>query len=98
MSHQIYRALALLFFWVAATLPATAQEGASVGEKIRQTQALINQEFRQILREEMMFTDEESAAFWPLYERYSAEKRQINERYLAALIEFRRSHPAKRRS
>lgn len=88
MSHQIYRALALVLFWAAATLPATAQEGASVGEKIRQTQALINQGFRQILREEMMFTDDESEAFWPLYERYSAEKRQINERYLAALIEY----------
>ena len=88
MSHQTCRALALLLFWVVAASPATAQEGASVGAKIRETQTLINQEFRQILREEMMFTDEESAAFWPLYERYSAEKRQINERYLAALIEF----------
>lgn len=88
MSQPIYRALALLLFWAAATSPTTAQEGASVGEKIRQTQALINQEFRQILRDEMMFTDDESDAFWPLYERYSAEKRQINERYLAALIEF----------
>ena len=88
MSHRTYRALALLLFWAAATTPATAQEGPGVGDKIRQTQALINKEFRQILREEMMFTDEESDAFWPLYERYSAEKRQINERYLAALIEF----------
>jgi hypothetical protein len=88
MGHQMCRALALLLFWAIATLPATAQEGASVGAKIRQTQALINQEFRQILRDEMLFTDEESEAFWPLYERYSAEKRQINERYLAALIEI----------
>ena len=88
MSQQISRVIALLLFCAAAVSPAVAQEGASVGEKIRQTQTLINQEFRQILREEMLFTEEESAAFWPLYERYSAEKRQINERYLAALIEF----------
>lgn len=88
MSHKICCALALLLFWAAAVSPASAQEGAGVGEKIRQTQALINQEFRQILREEMMLTDSERDAFWPLYERYSAEKRQISERYLAALIEF----------
>jgi hypothetical protein len=88
MRQQICRALALLLFWAAATSPATAQEGAGIGEKIRQTQSLINQEFRQILREEMMFSDEEREAFWPLYERYSAEKRQVSERYLAALIEF----------
>ena len=49
MSQQISRVIALLLFCAAAVSPAVAQEGASVGEKIRQTQTLINQEFRQIL-------------------------------------------------
>jgi hypothetical protein len=88
MSHLIHRTIALLLLWAVASLPVFAQEGASVGEKIRQTQALVQSEFRQILREEMLFTDEEAAAFWPLYERYSAEKRLINDKYLAALIEY----------
>jgi hypothetical protein len=88
MSHPIQRAIALLVLWVVASLSAFAQEGANVGDKIRQTQALVQSEFRQILRDEMLFTDEERAAFWPLYERYSAEKRAINERYLASLIEY----------
>ena len=88
MSHLIQRATALLLLLAVASLSAFAQEGASVGEKIRQTQALVQSEFRQILRDEMLFTDEESAAFWPLYERYSAEKRAVNERYLASLIEY----------
>ena len=92
MSHLIQRAtallLSLLILSAVASLSAFAQEGESVGDKIRQTQALVQSEFRQILREEMLFTDEESAAFWPLYERYSAEKRVINEKYLASLIEY----------
>jgi len=88
MSHLIQRATTLLLLWAVASPSALAQEGATVGDKIRQTQALVQSEFRQILRDEMMFTDEESAAFWPLYERYSAEKRVINERYLAGLIEY----------
>lgn len=88
MSYLIHRATALLLLWIVTSLSAFAQEGASVGEKIRQTQALVQAEFRQILREEMLLTDEERAAFWPLYERYSAEKRLINEKYLATLIEY----------
>jgi hypothetical protein len=88
MSYLIHRATALLFLCAVVSLPALAQEGATVGEKIRQTQALVQSEFRQILSEDMQFTDEEAAVFWPLYERYSAEKRLINERYLANLIEY----------
>ena len=88
MSHLTQRAIALLLLVAGASLSTLAQEGESVGDKIRQTQALVQSEFRQILREEMLFTDEESAAFWPLYERYSAEKRVINEKYLASLIEY----------
>jgi hypothetical protein len=86
MSHLIHRAVAVLL--LAAAVPAFAQDGADVGAKIRETQALVASEFRQILREEMMLTDEESKEFWPLYERYSAEKRVISEPYLAGLIEY----------
>lgn len=88
MSHLIHRAFAVVLLLAAVFAPASAQDGADVGAKIRETQALIAKEFRQILREEMMLTDEESQQFWPLYERYSAEKRVLNEPYLASLIEY----------
>ena len=86
MSHLITRAIAVVL--LLATLPAIAQEGADIGAKIRDTQALVAKEFRQILREEMMLSDAEAAEFWPLYERYSAEKRVVNEPYLAGLVEY----------
>jgi hypothetical protein len=86
MSHLIRRAIAVVL--LLAAVPAAAQDAADVGAKIRETQGLIASEFRQILREEMLLTDEESKAFWPLYERYSAERRVINEPYLAGLIEY----------
>ena len=88
MSYLIQRALGAVCLLCLASLSAFAEDGATVGEKIRQTQALVQTEFRQILRDEMLLTNEESEAFWPLYERYSAEKRAINESYLAAIIEF----------
>jgi len=86
MSHLIPRAIAVVLLLAAA--PAFAQQGADVGAKIRETQALVAKEFRQILREEMMLTEAESKEFWPLYERYSAEKRAISEPYFAGLIEY----------
>jgi len=86
MSHLMHRAIAVVL--LLAAVPAFAQEGADIGAKIRETQALVAQEFRQILLEEMMLTDAESKEFWPLYERYSAEKRVINEPDFAGLIEY----------
>ena len=86
MSHLIPRAIAIVL--LLAAVPAFAQQGADVGAKIRETQALVAKEFRQILREEMMLSDAEAAEFWPLYERYSAERRVVNEPYLAGLIEY----------
>ena len=86
MSHLIPRAIAVVL--LVAALPVSAQQSADIGAKIRETQALVAKEFRQILREEMMLTEAEAAEFWPLYERYSAEKRVVNEPYLAGLIEY----------
>lgn len=86
MSHLIRRAIVVVL--LLAVVPAFAQDGGDVGAKIREMQALVAKEFRQILREEMMLTDEESREFWPLYERYSAERRVISEPYLAGLIEY----------
>ena len=86
MSHLLHRAIAVVL--LLAAVPASAQESADVGAKIRETQALVAREFRQILLEEMMLTDQESKEFWPLYERYSAERRAINEPYYAGLIEY----------
>ena len=86
MSHLMQRAVAVMLLFTA--MPAFAQDGADIGANIRETQALVAKEFRQILREEMMLTDEEGREFWPLYERYSAEKRVINEPYFAGLIEY----------
>ena len=88
MSHLIHRAIAVVLLFAAVAAPAFAQEGGDVGAKIRETQAMVAKEFRQILREEMMLTEQEGQQFWPLYERYSAEKRVINEPYFAGLIEY----------
>ena len=60
MSHLIRRAAAVVLLLAALSATAFAQQGADVGAKIRQTQAFVAKEFRQILQEEMMLTAEES--------------------------------------
>ena len=54
MGYPIHRAFAVVLLLAAVSAPASAQDGADVGAKIRETQALVAKEFRQILREEMM--------------------------------------------
>lgn len=89
MSQLIRCAIASAFFLAIVPVPAIAQQDdVSITEKIRQAQTMIRSEFRQILRDEMMLNEDEKRAFWPLYERYSAEMRVINDRYLQIVAEY----------
>lgn len=89
MSQLIRCAIASAFFLAVVPVPAIAQQDdVPITEKIRQAQTMIRSEFRQILRDEMMLNKDEKRAFWPLYERYSAEMRVINDRYLQIVAEY----------
>ncbi|MCK5326886.1 MAG: hypothetical protein KAJ57_12780 [Woeseiaceae bacterium] len=89
MSQLIRCAIATAFFLAVVPVPAIAQQDdVPITEKIRQAQTMIRSEFRQILRDEMMLNEDEKQAFWPLYERYSAEMRVINDRYLQIVAEY----------
>ncbi len=41
-----------------------------------------------IVREEMRFSEDEAAAFWPLYNSYQADIRVINDRYASLLTSY----------
>ena len=89
MSQLIRCVITTAFFLAFVPFPAVAQQDdVPVTEKIRQAQTMIRAEFRQILHDEMMLTEDEKRTFWPLYERYSAEMRVINDRYLQIVAEF----------
>jgi len=42
----------------------------------------------QIIRAELLLSDEEAAAFWPVYAEYQAETAAIMDRYTAMLTEY----------
>ena len=43
---------------------------------------LVRGGMRDVLEEEMILTDKERAAFWPIYDKYDAERREIGVRYV----------------
>ena len=53
-----------------------------------------------IVREEMRFSEDEAAAFWPLYNSYQADIRVVNDRYARLLTsylgDFRKALPARK--
>jgi hypothetical protein len=76
--------LAFILF-VVATM-ASANDGVADG------QAMIQNERERIVRSEMHLTDEEDAAFWPLYAEYRKEHSQIMERYGNLIAEYVRRY------
>lgn len=57
-------------------------------ESVEQAQVLIRDGVRQILRDELLLTEEESEAFWPLYDEYSADLAKASESYVSIMSEF----------
>jgi CRISPR/Cas system-associated endonuclease Cas1 len=45
-----------------------------------------------VVKEEMRFTEEEAAAFWPVYKRYEDEIRKINEQRLELNRKYAEGH------
>ena len=56
--------------------------------RIEEAQSLVRESLRELLREELMLTDEESRRFWPVYGGYEEERIAIADRYTRILTEF----------
>ena len=56
--------------------------------RVEEAQSLVRENLRELLREELMLTDEESRRFWPVYGGYEEERIAIADRYTSILTEF----------
>ena len=78
----------------AVVLCMTMMLAANVGaqqtfrESMEQAQTLIRSGVRQILRDELLLSEEESETFWPLYDEYSAELADVSKNYVSVMVEF----------
>ena len=57
-------------------------------DSIEQAQVLISNGVRQILHDELLLTEEEGEAFWPLYDEYRADLADVSESYVSVMSEF----------
>ncbi len=89
MSQANFRSISaavVLCIAMALTTGVAAQQ--SFRDSIVQAQKLVRGSMRQILAEELLLTEEESAAFWPLYDKYDGDMRAVAESYIAVVAEF----------
>ena len=87
MSHTKTVILAAAFLVFAAG-PVTAQEQPDLHAAIVQAYDLARDGTRQILLDELLLTDEEAAEFWPRYDEYAAELKEVEDRYLSLIKAF----------
>ena len=89
MSQANYRVLTtVLLMCVAMMLMTTVQAQPSFRDSIVQAQKLVRSSTRQMLEEELMLSEEEWAAFWPLYDKFRAEMLKIEEQYIDLVSDF----------
>lgn len=88
MSHikSLLAAAALILPFGAA--PAAAQEQPDLHAAIVQAYDLVRDGTRQIMQDEMLLTAEEKETFWPLYDKYVDELKDVEDRYLDLVKAF----------
>ena len=87
MSHTKTLILTTLLLGVAA-LPVSAQQQTDLHAAIGQAYELAREGTRQILMDELLLSPEEQAEFWPMYDEYAAELKQVEDRYLSLIKAF----------
>lgn len=69
------------------TLP-TIGFGQQASDEVAAGRAMVQAGRAELIRSELRFTDEEAAAFWPIYENYQADTSAIGDRYAALLTDY----------
>ena len=90
MTRTLSRILGL-FLAAAAVTSVSAQDGLSdiqADPELAHARSMIQQGREAIIREDLRMTQEEEAAFWPLYEKYRAELMPIQDRYVTLITNY----------
>lgn len=84
------RRLALLLLLALAAAPAAAEEAGVAGMDLL-LQTVRNNE-RALVAVNLELGDEEAAAFWPVYDRYEAERTVVDERLAKVIEDYKRGY------
>jgi hypothetical protein len=90
MNIRYFRTVTLLLALLlgGAALAQVNGSAAHATSEMQQARALLNTGREDIIREEIRLSDDESAAFWPLYKRYQADLQIVRDRYADLLTSY----------
>ena len=80
------RLIAALTVAIAVPVLALAQTGATTNMDILRQK--IKADKKLVVAENLMLTDAEGTAFWPVYDAYQKDLQQINQRLTAAILAY----------
>jgi hypothetical protein len=83
------KVLIILCVYAAMTVTAMA---AQVEDEIELTRDVIKTERKAIIANNMQFTEEESQAFWPVYNDYQEEMREVGDRKVKLIMDFAKDY------
>ena len=67
--------------------PAIAQDQGAQ-QKVDDGRAMLRAGFREVIREELLLTEQEKAAFWPVYDEYERTVTVIMDRYSNLIMRY----------
>jgi hypothetical protein len=91
MNHPVLRVLTLFISFFAA-VNLSAQGDILKNEHFVAARKMIQENQETIIREDLLLTAEEEAAFWPLYEKYQADTLPIRDRYVMLIADYLRQY------
>ncbi len=81
----------LIILCVSAVMTTTVM-AAQVEDEIELTREVIKTERKAIIAKNMQFTEEESQAFWPVYNEYKEEVRKVADRKVKLIMDYAKNY------
>lgn len=89
----VSRTAALLAALTAVCWPAQTVAQESLTDAIEVVRGVYQTDRQALLAEAMQFTEQESAAFWPLYRQYRAEREKLGDGLVKLVLEYADFYP-----
>ena len=89
MSRLIFILLvSILSIQSACALAQSSNSMTQEDQRMADARALLQAGRAEIIREEILFTEAEAAAFWPAYEAYLADLNVVRDRHVKLIMEY----------
>jgi len=86
--HKVFLATALYAGIVAGAIAQTDAIDAEMATNIEAMRSIVQTERKILVMQEMTFTDDEAAAFWPLYNEYRAEAKKVGDLRVKVITDY----------